>query len=1378
MLALVASVILPSYVLSAGAAAAPIAIDKQVVTHQATAAASISATALTTTQPGTLLVAFITSDGSTTTKQTFTSVTGGGLTWSLRQRSNTQYGTSEIWQTVAPSVLTNVVIRANRGGGAYPGSIVVTAFTGASTASNGATVAATGATGAPSATLSPTKAGSWVWATGNDWDKALARTVGTAQTKVDEYLASAGDTFWVQRQTTAGSTGLSPVTINDTAPTGDRWNLALIEIVPASVDTTAPSVPSSVQATAVSPTQVNLTWTPSTDDTGVTGYRISRDGVQVGTSTGASFTNTALVGNTTYSYTVRAVDGAANVSNPSSPVAVTTPNSDTTPPVITGIVASAITQTGATIGWSTDEAATTQVEYGSSTAYGSSSSLITTLTTSHSQALTGLAASTTYHYRVKSTDVAGNPATSGDQTFTTSPTAPDTTLPTAAITAPVTGATVTGTVSVTATASDNVGVTSVQFQLDGANLGAADTTAPYAVQWNSTTATNASHTLSAVARDAAANSGTSQAVTVTVNNVGPADPSQVGQWGPLINWPQVSIHAALTPSGKVLTFQGDFAQGGQQYVYDPSSGAIKQVPNAAADLFCAGQAVLADGRVLVLGGTATSGGLGIKDVTAFDWVTEAWQNLAPMNHGRWYATGTTLGDGRVLSISGYDRNSSDLVTIPEIYDPATNRWTDLAASATETLPVYPFMYQLPDGRVLAAGASETATDTRVLNLQTQSWSTLDSRIIDGASISNYAPGKFLKVGSASDSGESGPSLKTAFTLDMNQASPTWQPAAAMQYPRSFVNLTNLPDGTVLATGGESDKSGYVPANAVLPAEVWNPATGTWSTQSAMSSPRLYHSTAVLLPDGRVFISGSGGDPGVPDQKDSQIFSPTYLFKDARPTIASVPATVQYGSQAVVDTPDAAAIRSVSLIRTGSTTHSFDQNARALSLPFTQTSGGLSVTMPANGNTAPPGYYLLSIVNSNGVPSVSKFVRFAAPYEDQVAPTAPGSLAATGSTGAATLSWTAATDNIGVTRYDIHRSTTAGFTPSAANKVGSSTSLGYVDSGLANGTYYYRVAAADAAGNLSPASNEASATASTDTTPPTAAANLSATLNGTQVGLSWSAATDNVGVTSYQVTRNGSPIGTSATTTFTDNATQPATTYSYTVTARDAGGNVGPASNSATVTTGSASTLALDVTVSRHAPAATTIASAPITTTGSNELIVALFGLDGPSTGQTLSSVTGGGLSWRLRQRTNTQGGSSEIWQAVAPAPVSAMTVTGVFGSGSFDGLVTLAAFKGASTTVDGAVATRQASTGAPSLTLTPTKVGSLVWAVGNDYSNAIARTVGPNQTKVDEYLAPTGDTYWVQRLTGATTGTTTVTINDTAPTADRWNLTALEIPPA
>lgn len=195
-----------------------------------------------------------------------------------------------------------------------------------------------------------------------------------------------------------------------------------------------------------------------------------------------------------------------------------TVGSDTTPPTLLAISASSLTQTAATVTWTTNEAATSQVDYGPTTGYGSTTTLDATLVTSHSAALSGLTAGTLYHYRVRSKDAANNEAVGADATFTTQA-PPDTTPPTVSLTAPSAGATVSGTATtVSANAGDNVGVVGVQFKLDGANLGAEDTSSPYSVTWNTTTSSNGSHTLTAVARDAAGNSTTSSGVAVTVSN--------------------------------------------------------------------------------------------------------------------------------------------------------------------------------------------------------------------------------------------------------------------------------------------------------------------------------------------------------------------------------------------------------------------------------------------------------------------------------------------------------------------------------------------------------------------------------------------------------------------------------------------------------------------------------------------------------------------------------------------------------------------------------------------------------------------------------------------------------------------------------------------
>src|SRR5262245_48863112 len=241
----------------------------------------------------------------------------------------------------------------------------------------------------------------------------------------------------------------------------------------------------------------------------------------------------------------------------------------------------------------------------------------------------------------------------------------------------------------------------------------------------------------------------------------------------------------------------------------------------------------------------------------------------------------------------------------------------------------------------------------------------------------YAPGKIMKSGTAADVGVStAQAAATTYVIDMNQPSPTWQSVAPMANRRAFHTMTLLPDGKVLATGGGSRVDGIDTAFAVFAAELWTPPTpttpGTWTTMASMQTPRLYHGNALLLPDGRVLVSG-GGRFGTEPQFSAEFYSPPYLFKGARPTISSAPGAGIYGATVFVGTPDAAQISSVSFIALGAATHGFDYNQRFLNLSFSQTTGGLNVQMPANANLATPGYYMLFLLNSAGVPSVAKIM---------------------------------------------------------------------------------------------------------------------------------------------------------------------------------------------------------------------------------------------------------------------------------------------------------------------------------------------------------------------------------------------------------------------
>ena len=222
------------------------------------------------------------------------------------------------------------------------------------------------------------------------------------------------------------------------------------------------------------------------------------------------------------------------------------------------------------------------------------------------------------------------------------------------------------------------------------------------------------------------------------------DPALVGQWSGVRTWPAIAVHSHLLNSGKVLTWE----TGAQATIWDPASGLFTAVPDPWVDLLCSGHTFLADGRLLVLGGWDRSGtGLGLNEADIFEPNIQAWIRARPMAFKRWYPTATSLPDGKVIVVSGARNSLTDIVQVPEVYDPATDTWTSLTA-ATRAIPMYPFLFVLPDGRVISVGNSEVPTRTQALDLDTLTWTVIDSRSLEGGAAVMYGPGKFMKAGSS------------------------------------------------------------------------------------------------------------------------------------------------------------------------------------------------------------------------------------------------------------------------------------------------------------------------------------------------------------------------------------------------------------------------------------------------------------------------------------------------------------------------------------------------------------------------------------------------------------------------------------------------------
>ncbi len=552
---------------------------------------------------------------------------------------------------------------------------------------------------------------------------------------------------------------------------------------------------------------------------------------------------------------------------------------------------------------------------------------------------------------------------------------PDTTPPTVAVTSPASGATLSGQVSVAINAVDTgSGVASVQLLVDGSPVGPPDTIGPFAITLDTTQFTNDVHSIGAYAIDFANNVGNATAISVTFSN----SLGQGGQWSSVMQLPIVPVHSALMHTGEILMWDAQ-ELGASTGVWNPTTQAFTAI-TAPANLFCAGPNQLPDGRIAVVGGHIDTH-IGLPDLNIFDPATKKWTLGPSMQNGRWYPGTVTLPDGRIMTVSGESTCDECDVPTPEIYNPATNSWSALnGAGAQFTFTYYPHMYVLPDGRVLVAGTTETPTVSQILDVNAQTWTAIGGPAVDGGASAMYLPGKVIKTGRSVDPDDPVvPSVSTAYVLDTTQPSPTWRQVQSMAFKRTYHTLTMLPDGNVLCTGGGPTTAATDTGNAVLAAEIWSPTTETWTTVAAEAAPRLYHSEALLMPDARVLVMGGGRFNGINEiatnQLNAEFYSPPYLFKGARPSITSAPATLTYGQVFTVQTPDAARIASVSLIRYGAVTHSINMAQVFLPVSFAAGSGSLTATAPANANLAPPGYYMLFIVDSNGVPSIAATTHF-------------------------------------------------------------------------------------------------------------------------------------------------------------------------------------------------------------------------------------------------------------------------------------------------------------------------------------------------------------------------------------------------------------------
>jgi Domain of unknown function (DUF1929) len=510
-----------------------------------------------------------------------------------------------------------------------------------------------------------------------------------------------------------------------------------------------------------------------------------------------------------------------------------------------------------------------------------------------------------------------------------------------------------------------------------------------------------------------------------------------GRWSAPINLPIIPVAAALLPSGKVLYWSanhkwsgydtGRGVSGTQTYtaVFDPATNATNDsIPPISHNMFCPGTALLADGRVLVNGG---GGDNAVSTTSLFHEGTATWTSSATMNMKlpRWYNSSVTLPNGNVFTLAG--NKVSRYNGLPnsgagEVFNVTTATWnlnsattlplvtgstTPQDTSGTYTGPQsesaysgdyqraeeHPRLFVAPNGNLFVPGPTR-----RMFWYNTADWT--DQPAVDrgtfvpAGNVDNvvqnnvtvmFDVGKILVAGGNHCYGKTCPSSASnqdAHIITLGSGtSVTVQRIADMAFKRAYANGVILPTGDVLIVGGSTTDSGFTDTGRVLEPELFRAGSQTFqSNLASMRIARNYHSLALLLPDGRVFVGGGGlclsstpNPANCQNHADAEIYSPSYVTKGAaRSIITSIPSSITYGASFTVSTSPTN-IASFSFIRMSSVTHTVNTDQRFMRLGFTSSGSNFKVMSPANANIAPPGYYMLFAVDSAGIPSVAKII---------------------------------------------------------------------------------------------------------------------------------------------------------------------------------------------------------------------------------------------------------------------------------------------------------------------------------------------------------------------------------------------------------------------
>jgi hypothetical protein len=480
--------------------------------------------------------------------------------------------------------------------------------------------------------------------------------------------------------------------------------------------------------------------------------------------------------------------------------------------------------------------------------------------------------------------------------------------------------------------------------------------------------------------------------------------AQMGAWRLLENDSQVNpVHAALLHTGSVLFFAGSGndpdRHNALQYAtvvwHYPQPEYSR--PATPVDLFCCGHAFLPDGRLLASGGTEQYDPFfGLRQAVVFDPYggpadpvsatgrAGSWAAEPDMAGGRWYPSLIALQDGRVLAVSGLDENN-ELNIVPEIYSDGAG-WAREPRSPSNW-PMYAHLFLLADGRVYYSGGQyggNNGVRPSIWDLATNTAADVQGVLTDASKRNQSAsvllpPAQGQQVmimgGGPSDMHDQTGATNTTAITDLSIPGPTVTTAAPLAMRRMHLCATLLPDRTVLANGGSMmEESG---ADAIFEAEIYHPDTGggpgSWTMAAKSRVARLYHSVALLMPDGKVITSGSN-----PARKTEElrieVFWPPYLFAGERPACTPSETEIHYGGTLTAAVADAGQIGAACLIRPGATTHSADGEQRLVDLPHQVSGlGELNLQLPSSATIAPPGWYMLFVLSTAGVPSEASWV---------------------------------------------------------------------------------------------------------------------------------------------------------------------------------------------------------------------------------------------------------------------------------------------------------------------------------------------------------------------------------------------------------------------